>query len=443
MAYSWLTFSAARLQLAARLAVTVPPVSYWEDVELGLYIVEALRVWNALTFTWKETFTFSVAAASAPTWLSLGAMADSPRLRTLTNTALFTLMEYHLLEPATGGTWTGTSQFSIADLSLALQRCRDEAIQISNCNQANPAPIQTTPGNRTIPLPDTFLDVPRARWVPKTGAPSTLQRTDDTALNYYQSGYLQEDPATPKQYNINSLPPLQLEVDIPPVSEGAYDLLALMSGPAFNPPNDALLNVPDDNAWILKWGALADVLGRESEATDRLRAAYCQRRYTDGLKLMQATPWAMQCFVNGVPANFVSVQEMDTYRPEWDSIPGSTPIIITVGTDFFTVMPDPDIDISVSIKLLANAPVPEFDDDFIQCSRDVWDTILDYAQFLASFKMGGAEFTAALVLEQGFTNSALATNARLSKLGLFSNVYEAEGSREVRVQERYPVTTED
>lgn len=439
MAYSWLTFATARQQLAKRLAVVVP--SYWIDDELGLYIVEALRVWNALTFTWKTTFTFSVAAASAPTWLSLGTMANSPRLRTLTDTALYTLMEYHLLEPASGATWTGTSQFSIADLSLALQRCRDEAIQITNCNQINPTPIEGTPNNRTVALPDTFLDVARCQWVPATGDPATLQRNDDTGFGYYQPDYLQTNSGVPKQYNVNSLPPLMLEVDVPPVDEGAFDVIALVAGDNFDPPTPSLLNVPDDNAWVLKWGALADLLGRESEATDGLRALYCQSRYTDGLKLMQATPWVMQAQINGITSNFVSVQEMDLYRPGWELQPGPGRIVVIVGTDFFTVMPDPANEMSITLTVLANAPVPVVDGDFIQCSRDVWDTILDYAQFLATFKMGGAEFTAAQGLEQGFITSALATNARLSKLGLFSDVYEAEGGRETRVQERFPVTS--
>jgi hypothetical protein len=435
MAYSWLTFLAARQQLAARLAD--PTNQYWTDTENGLYITEALRVWNALTFTWKTIYTFTIAAASAPTWYSLGTQAGSPRLRTLTDTALYTLMEYHLLEPPTGGSWTGTSQFSIADLSLALQRCRDEAIQVTNCNQFNPLPTVTIPNIRTIPLADTYLDVSRAQYVPSTGRPTTLMRSDDTAFNYYQAFYLQTPASTPSQYNIASLPPLTLEIDIPPVLPGAYDLIVLESGPALAPPTPTLLNVPDDAVWVLKWGALADLLDRESEATDRLRASYCRKQYTDGLKLMQGTPWVIEVQINGVPANFVSLTEMDWYNPEWDSAAPDFQTIITAGMDFFTVVPDPANSLSITMTVLGNAPVPAVDGDFIQCSRDVWDAILDYAQFLGTFKQGGAEFSASQPLAQGFFDTAIATNGRLKKLGLFANLYDDEGNREVRAQERY------
>jgi hypothetical protein len=444
MAYSWLTYAQAKQQLTQRLAQADQTGRFWIDDELGLYIVEALRVWNALTFTWKTSFVFTVAAASKPAWYSLGSLTGSPRLRSVTDTALYTLTEYHLLEPASGGTWTGTTQFSIADFSTALARCRDEAIQITNCNQVAVDPIATNPGDFFAPLPDNVLDVPRARWIPDPSSGellTTLMRNDDTGLNYYEPGYMQAPWGTPTQYNVASLPPLVMQVDIPPVNEGSYDLIGLISGDGLAPPDDTTLPVPNDNAWVLKWGMIADLLGRESEATDTLRAAWAKRTYSMGLKLMTGTPWIMQAFINSVPADMVSVTEMDTYQPEWDSAPADYSTIITAGIDFFTVVPDPDMDMSITLNVLGNAPVPVADDDFIQCSRDVWDSILDYAQFLAAFKQGGAEFLGSVPLFNGFVTAAMATNDRLEKLGLFADEYYAEGSREIRVQERYTNAT--
>lgn len=435
MAYQWLTFVQGRQQLAQRLAD--PTNQYWTDAENGLYIVEALRVWNALTFTWKTQFTFTLVAASELEWFSLGTQSGSPRLRTVTDTALYTLMEYHLLEPPTGGAWTGTSMFTIADLSLALQRCRDEAIQVANCNQIDLVPIASTPNVRYTAVPDNVLDVARCRWEPVTGDISTLMRSDESGFNYYETGYLQAPASTPTEYNLASVPPLSIEVNIEPVEPGAFEVIALLSGGTLVPPADSLLNVPDDNAWVLKWGALGDLLDRESEATDRLRATYCKARYNDGLKLMAATPWVMEAQINGVAATMVSMSEMDIYRPEWDSQEPDFQTIVIGGVDFFTVVPDPDNDMSVTLTVLANAPVPVADGDFIQCSRDVWDAILDYAQFLASFKQGGAEFVAAQPLEQGFMETAKATNGRLMKLGLFANLFDQDATRELRAQERF------
>ena len=45
-------------------------------------------------------------------------------------------------------------------------------------------------------------------------------------------------------------------------------------------------------------GALADLLGQESEAKDAERSAYALKRYQDGLTLMMKSPWIMLGKVN-------------------------------------------------------------------------------------------------------------------------------------------------
>jgi hypothetical protein len=267
----------------------------------------------------------------------------------------------------------------------------------------------------------------------------TLVRNDDTGLNEYQPGYVLDVEPVPAQYNVASVAPLVLELDVIPTVPLDYDVILLVAGDVFIPPTASLLNVPDDLTWVLKMGALADLLGRDSEATDLPRAAFCRARYTEGLKLMLATPWIMQARINEVSADLVSFTEMDTYSPEWDSGPPDYQTVITAGMDFFTVVPDPVYALQVTLTVLGNAPVPVANGDFIQCSRDVWDVILDYAQFLATFKQGGAEFASAQGLEKGFYSAAMATNGRLKKLGLFADVFEQEGGREVREQERFVV----
>lgn len=436
MPYGWLTFAAGRQQLARRLAD--PSNVFWLDAELGTYIVEALRVWNALTFTWKQAFACRIAAAQSPTWYSLGTMDGSPRSRTLSDGALYTAIQYHLLEPAFGGVWSGTSQFSMPDVSLALQRCRDELIQLVNCNAGIVAGIGSTPGTRTVTMPDTVLDVMRARWMPKDDIPSALVRTDTTALGYYQPDYLQTPNAQPTQYNIATVSPLQMQVDIPPAVPGTYEVTASLAGTPFAPPASTPLAVPDDLAWMLKWGALGDLLSRDSEATDLLRAQWCKQRYADALKVAEMQPWIMQASINEVPAYIVSMAEMDRYAPGWDTSAADYTSIVIGGMDFFTVVPDSRADLSLNLTVLGNAPVPVNDFDPIQCGRDEWDALLDYAQFLAAWKQGGAEFQGALPLEQRFYAAAKAKNAHLEKLGLFVNLFEQEGQRQDREQERYP-----
>jgi hypothetical protein len=426
--YSWLEFVTARQQLALRLSDTGN--IYWTDAENGLYIQKALRMFNALTATWKTDFVYN----SSNLWNSLGLLSGSPRLRTLTDTNSYTMMEYHLLEPPSGGTWTGTSQFNIDDLSQALQRRRDEMLQISNCNQSLMGGIALTPNTRLTTLPDTVIDVERVRYIAIDSSVNTLYRDDTVAQEFYEAGFWQAPGNRPQTFMLSSEPPLTWVVDIPPGQPGTYEAVVLQSGAAFNPPTPTLLGIPDDFAWVVEWGALADLLGTESEATDRERAAYCLRRYQDGLNLLLKTPWVMLAKVNGQATNTDSIAATDRYLPEWDSTPASFgPVIVIGGIDFLAA----PVGSGIGVTVLGNAPVPMMNTDFVQVSRSNWDAVLDLAQSLACFKMGGAEFQQALELETRAIQACAAENSRLKSTGSFSDILVQRGQAQDRNQERY------
>jgi hypothetical protein len=429
--YSWLTFITARQQLALRLYDDL--MIGTTDAELGIYIQQALRMFNAMSLTWKADYTFNTTTL----WNSLGTLTNSPRLRTLTDTYCYTQMQYMLLEPPSGGTWTGTPQFSISDFQQALQRRRDEVLKIANCNQQLMANIPLTPGTRRTILPDSVIETARVRYIPiaSLGAPSTLYRDDTVAQEYYENNYLQAQPGTPQTFMLTSEPPLSWDVDIPPNLPGTYEAVTLLSGAAFNPPTvNTLLNIPDDFVWVLIWGALADLLGRESEAVDRQRADYCQKRYLDGLTLLLKTPWIMLANVAGIAVTTESIVAADRYSPEWDSSPTSFgPFVVAGGIDFFAA----PLNTSIGLTVLGNAPIPVADGDFIQVSRSNWDTVLDLAQHLACFKMGGAEFEAAGELEARAVQQCAAENTRLKSTGAFADILIQRGQAQDRDQERY------
>jgi len=227
-----------------------------------------------------------------------------------------------------------------------------------------------------------------------------------------------------------------MDVDTAPNVSGTYDVLALQAGLVFTPPATMLLGVPDDWAWLAKWGALADLLSRDSEATDRLRAAYCLDRYMTGLKIMKASNWLVSATINGIPVDTPSVREMDGFAPEWQNNAVAWPSLVQAGMDFVAACPIAATLAGVSMILVGNAPIPILDTDFVQISRDQFDAILDYAQVLASFKMGGEEFLSTKGLEKNFFTMAAEQNKRLLKLGLFGDMAHSAGKRQDRTQPR-------
>lgn len=422
--YSWITLQQADNALAGRLANT----TFWTQAERIVYLTEALRFWNALTEQWNDEFIYNQTAA----WSNTGTAAGSPRLRSVTDSYLYTQMQYMLLEPPSGGgAWTGTTQFSLASLRFALQKRTSELIQATNCNLVNLAPLPSTPGTRRVDLPDTLLEPQRIRFIPASGfgsAAHTMTREDTQAFQYFEPAYLQIFE-TPQSWSVSSEPPLAFDVDNAPNVPGTYDLIGLQTGPTFAPPTASLIGVPDDFSMIAMYGALADLLGRESEATDRQRAAYCLKRFTDGISIMRQSNWLLQANMNGVPVDTPAIFEMDSYSPEWQDDASVWPVIVQGGMDF--VYPAPSgTTASVGLTMLANAPIPVTLTDFVQVSRDAFDVVLSYAQRLAAFKMGGEDWNSTEVLEQDFYRAAASTNKRLLHLGIFTDVLHNQGKRE-------------
>lgn len=451
--YQWLTLNSAISQLGQRLNISPSSTSFWTINELQTYIVRSLQMFNTLTYTWRTDFNFQ----STQVWNSLGSIPGSPRLRTLKDTDAYTELEYMLLEPPSGQVWTGTKQFQISDLSQALQRRRDEMIQVGNLNQQLMPEIDLTPNEIRTELPDNVIDVARVRYIPGgyiaggygsggygeggygignyTGPmPVTLYRDDTVANEFYEAPLYQLNPGNPQTFSLSSEPPLSFQVDIPPSQPGVYEAVVLLSGDPFNPPTPTLLGIPNDLVWALEFGALADLLGRESEATDRERAAYAQKRYMDGLQLMLKTPWIELGRVNGVAVSCDSIKDTDSYDPNWDSNPtGFGPVIVTGGIDFIGA----PLNANIGLTCLGNAPVPSVGSDFIQCSRSDMDIVYNLAQSRALFKCGGVEFKASLDLEKQAIQACAAENSRLRSCGAYSDVLVQRGQAQERDMNRY------
>lgn len=451
MPFTYLTFAQAKTQLASRLYDTSKV--FWADAEIGLYIIESLRTWNALTAYWVDEFEFTYPGFSTSpgtAWLNASTLTGSPRPYVIQNTDLYSIILYHLLEPQLDpvtGLYVGTQQFSLDDLVNSLTAIQNEVLSVTRSNLVRPATIPLTPNTRKIDLPDNFLEVVRAKYVPPAtppgyGAPQVLWRGDAASFAYFTPAYIQTRQ-NPRNYALSDIPPLTLEVDFPPPNPGVLDLLVVQSATVPAPPATATLSVPTDWAWVIKWGVLMDLLDKQSEARDPERAEYAKARYMEGLSLLQSSPWLLAANIENVPVGIESVMERDTYNPGWEYNDNARQGIVVAGLDTFALSPlvgaHPTVvppNTGVVLTLVENAPVPAADADTIQVTRDTLDVILDYAEHLAMFKCGGAEFADSTNLFDNFRKAAMAANKRIANLGLFDDVMKKEGRLQEEVDTR-------
>jgi len=138
---------------------------------------------------------------------------------------------------------------------------------------------------------------------------------------------------------------LSFDTDASPSFGGSYELLTVEAGGALSftsiPPST--FTIPDDWIHVIKWGALADLFGRQSNAADPLRQSYCEQRYQMGLKLLMDAPALLAMRVNNVPTQISSVRGADLYNTSWEGADQSSPReIYHAGLNLVALSPPPD-----------------------------------------------------------------------------------------------------
>jgi hypothetical protein len=392
--YATTSLQAALVSLANRLAD--PSMIRWVAPELTLYFQEAIRTWNALTETFRDTGTFS--SFSTNPFYDLGVVLSPLRALTVTDQALITQIQYALLEPATGSSWAGTSQFALSDLTEALSRRRDQFLLETQAIVTEQVIAASSPPDSRVLLPENFTLVRRAAWItaPEVLVVPLLQ-DDEWALNHFNVEWPQSPTRPPQVYSVGVTPPLILQLAPPPVDAGTLDLITVNQGPVLNPSaGPTVLGIPDDWAWVVKFGALADLLSRDGLAPDPVRATYCEQRFRQGITLAKSASIVLAARVNNVPCLIDSIPNADLFSPLWQTVPGQVNQVLTLGHNLVALSPPPGVPIgggsySIRLDVVRNAPVPIALTDFIQLGSEVLDVITDYAVHLALFKEGGQQ----------------------------------------------------
>ncbi len=409
MPYTHTTFGQLKAALAARLQD--PANVFWLDAELGVYIIEALRTWNAMAAWYRDRMVFNT--TSALPFYDLSSVPGTLIPYSVTDRDLFQTIEYHLLEPVTNGTWSGSEQFNAADVTGALQRRRDQFLLETGCriNHSTQTGGQTPTGR--VDLADIVIDVRRLVYLDANGAYTKLWPDDEYIMNAFASGW-SVNPGPPSVFSVIATPPVRIQIAPIPNISGTLDLLTIDSGAALDPTVGVAMGVPDDFTWAIKFGALLDLLTKDGPPSDPIRASYCQKRWDEGLMLAKLTTSVLFAAIDGTPVHVESAFDLDTNRPGWQGNTITTPSIAALaGMNMLVLADTPDsAPHAVTLDVLRNMVVPAVNSDQILVGREELDAILDYSEHLAAFKMSGAEFAATMPAYGRMVNLAMGQNAR-------------------------------
>ena len=397
MAYSHQTW----LQLKTSLLTRLGDSSFFTDntsvlSEAHVYLQEAMRVWAATALWWRERVTFTL--TQNVHWYDLAA-----RVGTLSNTVTDSLLlgeiQYHLLEPLSLTSWTGSAQFTLAEITESMERRRNQLLlETGIVLSVNTLAVSSPPQGRvdTTSINPDPIEVRRVAWKSTAGVFSTLWRADEWEAEGLKPGWKQAPADPPEVYSVAVTPPLSLQLVPSPSANGSVEIISVLNGAVPNVSSGVSLGIPDNLAWIVKYGVMADLLGRESQSRDFARAKYCERRWREGVEIARRYTTVLQAEINGVNKFISSIHDMDTLAPSWQNTAAGTPTEVGIaGLNLIGVSPKPSaVSVSLTMDIVRPAPIPASDSATVQLGPEELNAIVDYAHHIAAFKQGGAEFQA-------------------------------------------------
>jgi hypothetical protein len=426
--YQHTTLGDFKSALALRLGDTSK--THWLDDELGLMTIETIRLFNVLSFGYhRATVNFNTTTGTPLYDLtSVAIVVPSLRAYTVRDQDVIALLQYQFMEPKSVLAWTGSEMWTLAEVVSALQRRRDQFLADTAC-VVTPHSYPIGPVN-FFDLPDSVTSIRRVVWRSSTGAPFNLFGSDETTFSI--NPQWRQSVSVPTLYSVVSSAPLRIQFNSTFPTSGTLDLLTVESGAVLNPAANAntgtVLGVPDDLAWGVRFGAMADLLRKEGPARDIVRADYCDAIYSMAVSLTNESSTVLAASIRDASVPIQSLAQLDALRRGWQGQNTSTPsVVATASMNLVAVYPLPDASYPVSLSIVRNAIVPSSSTDdsaYLQVSRDDLPGLLAWAECLAAFKSQGASLDSAKSASQLLLERASAfIGRRLSESSFGRNVF--------------------
>jgi hypothetical protein len=420
MSYSHTTLAQFKTQLANRL--DYGSKIYWTDTELGLLCNEALQLLGVAALYFRDRVTFPTVSGQAfyDIKTAQNGVAETPLQRSITDRQVVNSLQYSLQENvndfSVSSVYAGTEMFTMDDLVQSVQRCLNQFLLETRCVVYETSQTVTT-GDGRVDLSQTVLEIVRALWMRLDNnsaetAGMRLLRIDEIIARK-QSPRWTLNSNTPKNYSIVSTPNLQLQLIPAPTDTAKLYLYQVQSNTDLDVSTGISVDLPNDVVQFVKWGALADLLGRDGQSRDPERSVYAEKRFQEGVELTKIYTSILNAEINGIPVQVGSVDSFDSQSPRWQKQSGKPNMIGMLGLNLVGLRKVPDDIYSVTADVVRNAVLPANSGAFIQVEKSALDVVLDYCEHVALFKCGGDEFKATLPHYQRFMAFCADYNSRL------------------------------
>jgi len=404
MAYEHITFG----QLKALAHKRVGADAFWTETEMGVYIGEALRVWNLITGHFRGT-------ASVPTVANDIFYTTTLLTASRTDQDILNEMQHHTLETANLGASLASDMWTIGEWVDYLNGrtalfLRETKLVLTRDTFASV--VDQTRYDLAALLDADLLQVWRVAWLDANGVSHGLTEADllqyDSFLPEWTTAAASGEP---EAWTGHARPTLTIEVIPAPDEDGTLAFLYVRRPTQLPQVADGtLVGIPSDFASYIKWGAMADMFAKEGQANDPPRAQYCEARFREGIaiaKVLIQSQMQSRVEFNGVPLDQDNLYSLDFGRDGWQADSSTPEEWFPVAATQIGIHPAHAAGGgTLDIDGLKNAVVPTLDGTFVDIPQSEVERIVDYAHHLASFKQGGQELQNSIPLLQNFLNAA-------------------------------------
>ena len=193
-------------------------------------------------------------------------------------------IQYSMIEPPDGGQTWPSGLWDVIEVSGYLTQRQNRFLKDTHL-QVGIADIPGQVGNSRYDLPTDWIATVRVVWVPDAGSIRPLGRADmfQADHGYPTWGYID---GTPSLYTDADVPTLTLQIAPAPNAPGKFQIMYVPMAPALDGSGDCLTIQPEFHA-ALKYGVMADMLTKTSQANDPSRAQYCEDRFQLGMEIAE------------------------------------------------------------------------------------------------------------------------------------------------------------
>lgn len=404
MAYQHLTWGALKTLAHKRVGAA----SFYTEAEMGLYLVEAFRIWNLLTGHFRGTSAVSTTGSTIFYDTAL-------HLQTVTEQNVMNEIQYHTLETPNSGSSLVSDMWTIGEwvdyLNVRMAHFTAETKLILTRETPFSSVIDQSQYDLGSSVSTDLLEVHRVVWLDSSGNSHGLR--EDSTLTYDRllpSWTTSAASQEPEAYVRAGRPQLKIELLPAPSAAGTVDIL-YTKRPAQLPQtvDTTTLDLPNDFTPYVKYGVMADLFAKEGQANDPQKAEYCEARYQEGIAIARfvlRNQMHQRVEFAGVPLDFETLDSMDMGADGWQ-VDDSTPTEwMSVGLTKIAVHPAHLAGSgTLDVDGLTSFVVPAGDSAYPNIPHSDVEAILDYAHHLATFKQGGTEFAAGFKLLQQFTGA--------------------------------------